>query len=201
MKKSSHSMLWLVTIIALGLTAACQSAAPAKSGVKQWSAAPEMKIDQAKAYTATLHMAQGDIVIELYPKAAPITVNNFVFLAQQGYYNGVTFHRVLPGFVAQGGDPTGTGTGGPGYFIPNESSPDLTFDGPGVVAMANSGKDRNGSQFFITYSAQHGLDGGYTIFGRVINGMDVAEKITPRDPNQNPQKPGDTITSVSIEVK
>ncbi len=202
MKKFSRSILWLATIIALGLTAACTPAPSTQGGsVKRWSAAPAMKIDQSKSYTATLHMAQGDIVIELYPKAAPITVNNFVFLAQQGYYNGVTFHRVIPGFVAQGGDPTGTGAGGPGYYIPNETSPDLTFDGPGVVAMANSGKDFNGSQFFITYSAQPGLDGGYTIFGKVTKGMDVVEKITPRDPNQNPQTPGDTITSVTIDVK
>ncbi len=201
MKKSPFPMLWLVTIIALGLAAACQPAAAPAGGVKQWPAAPEMKIDPSKAYTATLHMAPGDIVIELLPKAAPITVNNFVFLAQQGYYNGVTFHRVLPGFMAQGGDPTGTGTGGPGYFIPNETSPDLTFEGPGIVAMANSGKDRNGSQFFITFGSQHGLDGGYTIFGRVIKGMDVVNKISLRDPDQNPQKPGDTITSVTIDVK
>jgi peptidylprolyl isomerase len=199
MKKHLYAVLWLVTISTLGL-AAC-TPAPTTPGVKQWSAAPEMKIDQSKAYTATLHMAQGDIVIELLPKAAPITVNNFVFLAQQGFYNGVTFHRVLSGFMAQGGDPTGTGMGGPGYFIPNETSPDLTFDGPGVVAMANSGKDRNGSQFFITFGEQHGLDGGYTIFGRVIKGIEVVQKITLRDPQQNPKTPGDVITSVTIEVK
>jgi cyclophilin family peptidyl-prolyl cis-trans isomerase len=198
MKKCLHAAVWL-SVMATLVMAACTPAP--SSGAKQWPAAPEMKIDPSKSYTATLHLAQGDVVIELYPQAAPITVNNFVFLAQQGYYNGVTFHRVLPGFMAQGGDPTGTGTGGPGYMIPNETSPDLTFDGPGVVAMANSGKDRNGSQFFITFSAQHGLDGGYTIFGRVTQGMDVVEKITPRDPTQNPTKPGDVITSVSIEVK
>jgi cyclophilin family peptidyl-prolyl cis-trans isomerase len=199
MKRRLYPVLWLMTIAALGL-AAC-TPPPTTPGVKQWSAAPAMQIDVNKSYTATLHMAQGDIVIQLLPKAAPITVNNFVFLAQQGYYNGVTFHRVLANFMAQGGDPTGTGTGGPGYFIPNETSPDLTFDGPGVMAMANSGKDRNGSQFFITFGEQHGLDGGYTIFGKVIQGMDVVNKITLRDPQQNPTTPGDTITSVTIEVK
>jgi peptidylprolyl isomerase len=199
MIKRLLSAVWLATLAAL-LVAAC-TPAPAPSNAKQWSKAPEMTIDPNKAYTATLHMAAGDIVIQLLPKAAPITVNNFVFLAQQGYYDGVTFHRVLPNFMAQGGDPTGTGMGGPGYLIPNETSPDLTFDGPGVVAMANSGKDRNGSQFFITFGEQHGLDGGYTIFGKVTQGMDVVNKISLRDPQQNPKTPGDAITSVTIDVK
>jgi cyclophilin family peptidyl-prolyl cis-trans isomerase len=172
-----------------------------KTNALQWPAAPAMQIDVSKSYTATLHTVKGDIVIELLPQAAPVTVNNFVFLARQHYYDGVTFHRVLPGFVAQGGDPTGTSTGGPGYFIPNEDS-DLTFDGPGVVAMANSGRDRNGSQFFITYAAQPSFDGGYTIFGRVTSGMDVVGSITPRDPQQNPNAPpGDKINSITIEEK
>ncbi|MGH2523356.1 MAG: peptidylprolyl isomerase [Anaerolineales bacterium] len=170
-------------------------------GAKQWSSPPAMGIDPTKSYTATVRTDKGDIVIELLPQTAPVTVNNFVFLARQGFYDGVTFHRVLPGFVAQGGDPSGTGSGGPGYFIPNEDS-DLTFDGPGVVAMANSGRDRNGSQFFITLAPQPGLNGGYTIFGRVTSGMDVVESITPRDPSQNPNAPpGDKISSVTIEEK
>jgi cyclophilin family peptidyl-prolyl cis-trans isomerase len=190
--------LWLAGLVVL--LAACQST-PASSG-RNWTAAPAMQIDINKTYTATVRMAKGDIVIALYPQAAPATVNNFVFLAEQGYYNGVTFHRVLPGFVAQTGDPTGTGAGGPGYFIPNEISPDLTFDDPGVVAMANSGKDRNGSQFFITYSAQPGLNGDYTIFGRVTSGMDVVEKLTPRDPSQDPKAPpGDAIIMIVIDEK
>lgn len=167
----------------------------------QWRAAPAMQIDVSKSYVATLHTVKGDIVIELLPRAAPITVNNFVFLARQHYYDGVTFHRVLPGFVAQGGDPAGTGSGGPGYFIPNEDS-DLTFDGPGVVAMANSGRDRNGSQFFITYVARPDLNGSYTIFGRVTSGMDVAQSLTARNPQQDPNAPpGDKINSVTIEEK
>ena len=170
-----------------------------KTNALQWPAAPAMQIDVSKSYTATLHTVKGDIVIELLPQAAPVTVNNFVFLARMGYYDGVTFHRVLPGFMAQGGDPTGTGTGGPGYFIPNEDS-DLTFGGPGVVAMANSGRDRNGSQFFITYAAQPSLDGGYTIFGRVTSGMDVAQSLAPRDPSKTPNAPpGDKINSVTID--
>ena len=170
--------------------------------VTRWAAPPAMQIDMNKSYTATLHTAKGDIVIALLPQAAPVTVKNFVFLARQGYYDGVTFHRVLPGFVAQGGDPTGTGSGGPGYFIPNETDAGLTFDSEGVVAMANSGPDRNGSQFFITYAPQPGLDGGYTIFGRVTSGMDAALALTPRDPSQNPNAPpGDKINSVTIEEK
>ena len=172
-----------------------------KDKVTQWPAAPEAQIDVNKSYVATLHTVKGDIVIELLPKAAPITVNNFVFLARQGYYDGVTFHRVLPNFVAQGGDPTGSGSGGPGYFIPNEDS-DLKFDAAGVVAMANSGRDRNGSQFFITYAPLPNLDGGYTIFGRVTKGLDVALAITPRDPSTDPNAPpGDKINSVTIEEK
>ncbi len=189
----------LTSLALAGLAlAACQPAPAAK----QWPAAPAMQIDVNKSYTATLRTAKGDIVITLLPKAAPTTVNNFVFLARQGYYDGVTFHRVLPNFVAQGGDPTGSGSGGPGYFIPNESSPGVTFDGPGVVAMANSGPDRNGSQFFITYAALPDLNSGYTIFGRVSAGMEVVKQLTPRDPSQNPNAPaGDAITTVAIDEK
>jgi cyclophilin family peptidyl-prolyl cis-trans isomerase len=171
---------------------------PREPGTLTWSEPPAMQIDPSRRYEATIVTAKGDIVIELLPQAAPLTVNNFVFLAREGYYDGVTFHRVLPGFVAQGGDPTGTGGGGPGYFIPNETSPDLTFDSAGVVAMANSGADRNGSQFFITYAPQPSLNGGYTIFGRVTAGMDVAEAITPRDPDENPTFTGDVIETITI---
>ncbi|MDL1919516.1 peptidylprolyl isomerase, partial [Chloroflexi bacterium CFX5] len=128
---------------------------------------------------------------------APITVNSFVFLACKGFYDGVTFHRVLEGFMAQGGDPTGTGMGGPGYEFVNENS-DLTFDKEGVVAMANSGPDTNGSQFFITFAPQPMLDGGYTIFGQVIEGMDTVNAITRRDPDANPDFDGDAIKTVVI---
>jgi len=171
---------------------------PALVGTKQYSAAPPMLIDTKKQYTATVKMANGgEFVIQLYPDKAPITVNSFVFLARQGFFDGVTFHRVLEGFMAQGGDPTGTGGGGPGYQFVNEKS-DLTFDKPGVVAMANAGPDTNGSQFFITFGPTPNLNGGYTIFGQVTSGMDVVNAIKRRDPNTNPTFPGDAIQSVTI---
>jgi cyclophilin family peptidyl-prolyl cis-trans isomerase len=168
----------------------------------QWSEAPAMQIDVNKTYTATLTTAKGQIVIQLLPQYAPLTVNNFVFLARQGFYDGVTFHRVIPGFMAQGGDPTGTGRGGPGYQFNNEVTSTLKFDGPGLVAMANAGPNTNGSQFFITYAAASHLDGQYSIFGKVISGMDVALALAPRDPSMNPNAPaGDTLISVTIEEK
>ena len=169
-----------------------------QAGRKQYSAAPPMTIDVAKKYTATFKMAKGgEFVVQLYPNKVPVTVNNFVFLARDGFFNGVTFHRVLDGFMAQGGDPTGTGGGGPGYKFVNEDS-DLTFDKPGVVAMANAGRDTNGSQFFITFVPRPDLNGNYTIFGQVISGMDVVNAITRRDPDKNPTFTGDVIESVTI---
>ncbi|HOG47990.1 MAG TPA: peptidylprolyl isomerase [Anaerolineae bacterium] len=158
-----------------------------------------MAIDPAKTYTATIVTDKGDITIELLAAQAPQTVNNFVFLARQGYYDGVTFHRVLEGFMAQGGDPTGRGGGGPGYEFADEITPELTFDGPGIVAMANSGPNTNGSQFFITYAATTHLNGKHTIFGRVTAGMDVAEQLTLRDPQKNPNAPpGDAMRTIRI---
>ena len=171
------------------------------NGAKQYNSAPSMQIDTNKEYTATFKMAKGgEFVVQLYPDKAPITVNNFVFLAREGFYNGNTFHRVLDGFMAQGGDPTGTGMGGPGYKFVNEDS-DLTFDKPGVVAMANAGRDTNGSQFFITFVSRPQLNGGYTIFGQVISGMDVVNQITRRDPQQSPNFTGDVIESITINEK
>ena len=171
-----------------------QSAVPA-------SGEPSMSIDVDKQYFATVKMAKGgEFVIQLFPDKAPRTVNSFVFLARKGYFDGTTFHRVLEGFMAQGGDPTGTGGGGPGYQFPNEDS-DLTFDKAGVVAMANAGRDTNGSQFFITFGPADFLNGGYTIFGQVIEGMDVVNAITRRDPDQNPDYLGDAIESVTITEK
>jgi len=168
---------------------------------KQYEAPPPMTIDVTKQYFATVKMAKGgEFVIQLFPDKAPITVNNFVFLAREGYYDGTTFHRVLADFMAQGGDPTGTGGGGPGYEFQNEDS-DLTFDREGIVAMANAGRDTNGSQFFITFGPQDYLNGGYTIFGQVIEGMDVVKNITLRDPQQNPNFVGDAIESITIEEK
>ena len=167
----------------------------------QYDAPPPMTIDVSKQYFATVKMAKGgEFVIQLYPDKAPITVNNFVFLARDGFYNGTTFHRVLPDFMAQGGDPTGTGGGGPGYIFENEDS-ELTFDKAGVVAMANAGRDTNGAQFFITFSPQEYLNGGYTIFGQVVEGMDVVMDITLRDPQQNPNFVGDAMESITIEEK
>ena len=174
---------------------------PVQVGTKQYSSVPPMLIDVSRQYFATVKMALGgEFVIQLFPDKAPITVNSFIFLARQGYFDGVTFHRVLSGFMAQGGDPTGTGMGGPGYEFVNEDS-DLTFDKAGVVAMANAGRDTNGSQFFITFAPVLHLNGDYTIFGQVISGMDVVNKITLRDPDQNPAFQGDAIQSVTITEK
>ncbi len=170
-------------------------------GRKQFTQCPSFDVDPQKQYIATLHTEKGDIVIQLFPDKAPLAVNSFVFLAKQGWYDGVTFHRVIPGFVAQAGDPSGTGRGNPGYFFRNESS-DLKFDKSGMVAMANNGPDTNGSQFFITFAPAPHLDGGYTVFGRVLSGLDVAEQLTPRDPTQGDAlPPGDKILNVEIEEK
>src|SRR5258706_13431623 len=153
--------------------AATQPSSAPQVTSKQYSAAPPMTIDKTKKYFATVKMAKGgEFVIQLYPDKAPITVNSFVFLAHEGFFNGVTFHRVLEGFMAQGGDPTGTGTGGPGYQFVNENS-DLKFDKAGVVAMANAGPDTNGSQFFIKFGPTERLNGGYAYFGQVIKSMIV----------------------------
>lgn len=168
----------------------------------QFKACPAMTIDPKKQYQATLKTDKGDIVIQLFADKAPMAVNNFVFLAKQGWYNGVTFHRVIASFVAQSGDPSGEGWGGPGYVFDNEISPDLKFDKAGVVGMANRGPGTNGSQFFITFAAQPSLDGNYTIFGKVVSGMDVALKLTPRDASTTPNAPpGDKIQSIVIEEK
>ncbi len=171
-------------------------------GRKQFKSCPPFEIDPTKQYTATIHTGKGDIVIRLYADEAPLAVNSFVFLARSGWFDGVTFHRVIPGFVAQSGDPSGTGRGGPGYFFKNEVRTDLLFDKPGMVGMANSGPDTNGSQFFITYASVPKLDGGYTIFGQVVEGMDVVENLTPRDPQQSANlPPGDKILTITIEEK
>lgn len=166
---------------------------------KQYPSAPDMLIDPQKEYSATIKMENGEqFIIKLYADKAPVTVNSFVFLARDGYFDGVTFHRVLEGFMAQGGDPTGTGRGGPGYQFDNEDS-DLEFDRAGIVAMANAGRDTNGSQFFITFGPTPHLNGGYTIFGQVIKGMPVVNNIKRRDPSRNPDFIGDAIKSVTIE--
>ncbi len=170
-------------------------------GKKQFTECPPFNIDPSKQYIAVLETEKGDILIELYPDKAPLAVNSFVFLARAGWFDGVTFHRVIPGFAAQAGDPSGTGRGNPGYFFNNEINT-LKFDRPGLLGMANSGPDTNGSQFFITFAPAPHLDGAYTIFGRVLSGLDVAEQLTPRDTEQGALlPPGDKIISVTIEEK
>lgn len=167
---------------------------------QQYTECPPVVIDPLKSYTATIETEKGDIILELFPDVAPITVNSFVFLAQEGWFDDITFHRVIPGFMAQGGDPTGTGMGTPGYSIKNENIEELVFDREGLLAMANSGPDLNGSQFFITYGPAAHLDGGYTIFGEVIEGMEVVNDLTPRDPSQGGDlSPGDSIITITIQ--
>ena len=185
----------------------------------QWDVAPPLRIDPDKSYTATFNLERDrSFVVELFAKKAPKTVNNFVFLAREGYYDGTTFHRVIPGFMAQGGDPTGTGTGGPGYQFANEFHPDLRHFGPGILAMANSGlgstgTGTNGSQFYITYSEQHRLDGlnldgsakechaqgisCHSVFGQVVEGLNAAMSIREREPGTATYQ-GDRIISIEI---
>jgi len=163
---------------------------------KQWKTRPPMGIDSKKSYTATLKTDLGDIVIQLHADKVPNTVSNFVFLAREGFYDGVSFHRVIANFMAQGGDPTGNGTGGPGYKFADEFHADLRHDGPGVLSMANSGPNTNGSQFFITHVATPWLDGKHAVFGKVTGGMDVVMSIPPRDPRSG--EPGIRIHTVTI---
>lgn len=170
-----------------------------KPAMKTYSSPPPMVIDTSKQYTATIETAKGNLVLELFAKDVPVAVNNFVFLARDGFYDGSTFHRVIPGFMAQGGDPTGTGMGTPGYTFADEITSHTHV--AGALSMANAGPNTNGCQFFITYTAQHELDGKYTVFGQLMQGMDVLEKLTPRDPSQNPQFEGDKIIRITIEEK
>ena len=164
---------------------------------------PAMAIDPQKQYTANISTSKGDFVISLYPDKAPLTVNSFVYLARKGWFDNVPFHRVMLDFVAQTGDPSGTGLGGPGYQFGLETSPDLKFDKAGVVGMAHA-KDpnSNGSQFFITYVPTPNLDGQFTIFGQVTQGMDVLKKLTARNPAQDQiLATPDTIKTITIVEK
>jgi len=158
---------------------------------KQWSNPPKMQIDISKKYFITMDTNKGIIELELYPEAAPITVNNFVFLTEEGYYDGIIFHRVINNFVIQGGDPTGTGTGGPGYRFTDEFDGNPHRHETGSLSMANAGPGTNGSQFFITHSPQPHLDGRHTVFGKVIKGQDVVNAI----------RQGDRMVKVSVTVK
>ena len=148
---------------------------------KQWNTPPAMQIDAKKTYKVTLETIRGPIVLELYPEHAPKTVNNFVFLVKEGYYDGVTFHRVIADFMIQGGDPTGTGRGGPGYKFEDELKGNPLRHETGVISMANAGPNTNGSQFFITHSPQPHLDGKHTVFGKVTSGMDVVNAVRQGD--------------------
>jgi len=164
---------------------------------KQWSKPPEMVIDPKKKYTAIISTEKGDLVLELFADKTPKTVNNFVFLAREGFYNGTIFHRVIADFMVQGGDPTGTGRGGPGYRFMDEFHPSLKHSKPGMLSMANAGPGTNGSQFFITHVPTPWLDGKHSVFGQVTGGMDVLMSIPPRDP-MKPEYPGVKINSVTI---
>ena len=189
------------------------------SEVKSYDNPPPMAIDTTKDFFAVFEMEEGGrFTIDLYEKLAPITVNNFVFLANENYYNGTTFHRVIDGFMAQGGDPSGTGSGSPGYYFENEFHVDARHDVAGVLSMANKGlvdgKGTNGSQFFITFSATEFLDGFdvndqpkdcaldscHSVFGKVVSGMDVVTGLSIRDPG-SATKPGDAIKTVTITTR
>ena len=164
---------------------------------KQYDKRPEFKIDLKKSYKAIFHTSNGDITCKLFADKVPVTVNNFVFLARDGFYNDTIFHRVIKDFMAQGGDPTGTGMGGPGYQFKDEFVPELRHSKPGILSMANAGPNTNGSQFFITHVATPWLDNHHTVFGEVIDGMDVLLSIPERDPRFI-GLPAVTLNSVEI---
>lgn len=165
---------------------------------KRYNAPPPMSIDPNKQYTATFDTSRGTFMVELFAHQAPATVNNFVFLARDGFYDGTTFHRVIADFMAQGGDPTATGSGGPGYQWPDEAGAfRLKHDQPGILSMANAGPNTNGSQFFITFVPTPHLNGKHAVFGRVVSGMDVVKSIRLRDPGRDRQ-PGDQINHITI---
>jgi peptidyl-prolyl cis-trans isomerase B (cyclophilin B) len=165
---------------------------------KSYDRPPEMGLTPGYDYHAVLVTSQGDVRVRLFAEGAPETVNNFVSLARDGYYDGTTFHRVIKDFMVQGGDPTGTGAGGPGYQIADEFHPELRHDKPGVLSMANAGPNTGGSQFFITHVATPWLDDRHAVFGEVVEGMDVVNSIRERDP-QRAREPGETIERVEIE--
>jgi cyclophilin family peptidyl-prolyl cis-trans isomerase len=207
-KMHSILLLGIVIIIAAVGALSCSSGGsttpttlPTATGAKvmSWKTAPAMQIDKNKKYTATIQTEKGNLVLELFAKDVPVTVNNFVFLATQGFYDGTTFHRVIPGFMAQGGDPGGSGSGNPGYYINNEITSHK--HDAGALSMANAGPNTNGCQFFITYAAASWLDGSYSVFGQLTQGTDVLQKLTPRDPTKNPTFTGDKIIKVTIAAE
>ena len=190
--KSLSRIAGITLVLVALLLASCGGQAPEPAPApepKTYSAPPPMTIDTSKQYTATIETEKGDLVLGLFASDVPVTVNNFVFLARDGFYNGTTFHRVIPDFMAQGGDPTGTGTGTPGYSFADEFTEHTHITG--ALSMANSGPNTNGCQFFITYTPQPHLDGKHTVFGQLIEGTDVLEKI----------EQGDTIIRITIEER
>ena len=169
---------------------------------RQFSACPSQNINPLKQYIATLHTPKGDVVLQLYPEKTPLAVNNFVFLARNGWYDGISFYRVLPDQQVMTGDPSGTGYGNPGYLFETEIPAGLSFDQPGMVALDNNGPDTNGSRFFITLAPAPQMDGQYTIFGQVLSGLDILSTLTARDPHPGIyQPPGDELTSVTVEER
>lgn len=164
---------------------------------KQWNTPPEFSIDPKKTYHAVLETDLGEMKIKLFAEKAPITVNNFVFLAKEGYYDNTIFHRVIGNFMVQGGDPTGTGRGGPGYKFRDEFHPDLKHDKRGILSMANAGPNTNGSQFFITHVETPWLDNKHSVFGEIVSGEDTLMKIPDRDPSKL-NSPAVTLKSVKI---
>ena len=190
--KNLYRIAGITLVLVALLLASCGGQAPEPAPApepKTYSAPPPMTIDTNKQYTATIETEKGDLVLELFASDVPVTVNNFVFLARDGFYNGTIFHRVIPDFMAQGGDPTGTGTGTPGYSFADEFTEHTHITG--ALSMANSGPNTNGCQFFITYTPQPHLDGKHTVFGQLIEGTDVLEKI----------EQGDAIIRITIEER
>jgi cyclophilin family peptidyl-prolyl cis-trans isomerase len=161
---------------------------------------PTGDLDASKDYSAVLYTENGNITIDLFEDKVPLTVENFINLSKSGYYNNVGFHRIIPGFMAQTGDPTGTGSGGPGYSFEDEFHPDLVHKGEGIVSMANRGPNTNGSQFFITYASTPHLDGKHSIFGKVTSGMQIVTLLAPRDP-RNAAAPLYKIDKIEIIEK
>ena len=192
--------LALVALLLALAAVSCGEKAPEPAPAAQpktYPSPPPITIDTSKQYTAIIETEKGNMVLELFARDVPVTVNNFVFLAREGFYDGSTFHRVLPGFMAQGGDPTGTGMGETGYTFDDEFT--AHKHEAGTLSMANRGANTNSAQFFITFTPQPGLDGKHTVFGQLIEGMDVLESLTARDPSQNPQFEGDKILRITIE--
>jgi len=190
--ESLSRMAGVALVLVALLSASCAGQAPESAPTpkpKTYSAPPPMTIDTSKQYTATIETEKGDLVLELFASDVPVTVNNFVFLAREGFYDGTIFHRVIPGFMAQGGDPTGTGTGTPGYSFADEFTEHTHVTG--ALSMANSGPNTNGCQFFITYAPQPHLDGKHSVFGQLTEGMGVLEKI----------ETGDTLIRITIEER